>query len=326
MNVLVFAEQRGGKLKKASLEAVSVGRELADVTGGSVAAVLVGQGIASLAEPLGKTGADKVYIGEDPLFASYSNDAYGLAVSKAAQIWGAEALLFPGTAMGKDLAPKVCARLGAGLLSDVTAFKLEGGTLQLTRPIYSGKAFATLSPVPGKPFALTLRPNVFPIGDKARTPEVVPLEHGVTQGDIKAVVESIIAAEGGTLDVAEADIIVSGGRGLKGPENFPLLEAFAKELSAAVGASRAAVDAGWIDHAHQVGQTGKVVSPTLYFACGISGAIQHLAGMSSSKVIVAINKDPEAPIFKVATYGVVGDLFEVIPMLTQAVKELKSRQ
>jgi electron transfer flavoprotein alpha subunit len=325
MKVLVFAEQRGGKLKKASLEAVSVGREIADATGGTVAAVLLGQGIAPLAEALGKAGADKVYTGDDALFANYSSDAYGLAASKAAQVFGAEALLFPGTAMGKDLAPKVCARLGMGLLSDVTVCTMEGGTLLLKRPIYSGKAFATLTPVEGKPFAATLRPNVFPVGDRAKTPEVIPLEHGVAQGDVRAVVESIIAAEGGTLDVAEADVIVSGGRGMKGPENFPLLESLAKELGAAVGASRAAVDAGWIDHAHQVGQTGKVVSPSLYVACGISGAIQHLAGMSSSKVIVAINKDPEAPIFKVASYGIVGDLFEVIPMLAQAVKEMKSK-
>ena len=326
MKILVFAEQRGGKLKKASLEAVSAGRELADATGGSVTAVVLGQGIAALPAALAQAGAEKVFVGDDALFAGYSNDAYGLATGKAAQLSGAEVLLFPGTAMGKDLAPKVCARLGAGLLSDVTAFTVEAGTPLFKRPIYSGKAFATYAPAPGRPFGVTLRPNVFPVGDKARTPEVVPLEHGVTQGDVRAAVESIIAAQEGTLDVAEADIIVSGGRGLKGPENFPLLEAFAKELGAAVGASRAAVDAGWIDHAHQVGQTGKVVSPSLYVACGISGAIQHLAGMSTSKVIVAINKDSDAPIFKVATYGIVGDLFEVLPMLAQAVREAKAKQ
>jgi electron transfer flavoprotein alpha subunit len=325
MKVLVFAEQRGGKLKKTSLEAVSVGRELADAAGGSVAAVLLGQGVAPLVEALGKAGADSVYTGDDALFASYSTDAYGLATAKAAQLFGADALLFPGTAMGKDLAPKVCAKLGIGLLSDVTAYGLEGGALHLNRPIYSGKAVATFTPAPGKPFGATLRPNVFPVGSKAKPAQVVPLEHGVAQADVRTLVDSIVAAQGGALDVAEADIIVSGGRGMKGPENFPLLEAFAKEIGAAVGASRAAVDAGWIEHAHQVGQTGKVVTPTLYIACGISGAIQHLAGMSSSKVIVAINKDPEAPIFKVATYGLVGDLFEVIPMLTQAVKELKAK-
>ena len=313
MKVLVFAEQRGGKLKKASLEAVSVGREFADATGGWVVAVLLGQGVGSLPEALGKAGADKVFVGDDPIFSSYSTDAYGLATAKAAQLSGAEALLFPGTSMGKDLAPKVSAKLGVGLLSDVTGYAYENGALLLKRPIYSGKAFATVSPAAGKAFAVTLRPNVFPVGDKARSPEVLGLDHTVSAGDVKAVVESILSAEGGMLDVAEADVIVSGGRGVKGPENFPILEALAKELGAAVGASRAAVDAGWIEHAHQVGQTGKVVSPSLYIACGISGAIQHLAGMSSSKVIVAINKDPEAPILKVATYGIVGDLFEVVP-------------
>jgi electron transfer flavoprotein alpha subunit len=323
MNVLVFAEQRDGKLKKASLEAMSVGREIADATGGSAAAVLIGQGVGSLAEALAKAGADKVLLGDDAIFAAYS-DAYGLAVGKAAQAMGADALVFSATAMGKDLAPKVTARLGIGLLSDVTAFSAAGGAVSFQRPIYAGKAFATLVPAAGKPFGVTLRPNVFPVKESAKAGEVVSLDHGVTPGDLKAVVEKIVTAQGELLDVAEADVIVSGGRGMKGPENYKILEELAKQLGGAVGASRAAVDAGWIDHSHQVGQTGKVVSPGLYIACGISGAIQHLAGMSSSKVIVAINKDPEAPIFKVATYGIVGDLFEVVPLMTQAVKAMKA--
>ncbi len=324
MKVLVFAEQRDGKLKKASLEAMSFGRDLADATGGAAAAVVLGQGIGALAEPLGKAGAEKVFVGDDALFASYSNDAYGLAVGKAAQVFGAGALVFSGTAMGKDLAPKVTARLGIGLLSDVTVCEM-GAAPQFKRPIYAGKAFATLTPVAGKPFAVTIRPNVFPAKESPKAGEAVPLEHGVVPGDVKAVVEKILTAQGELLDVAEADIIVSGGRGMKGPENFAIIEALAKALGGAVGASRAAVDSGWIGHEHQVGQTGKVVSPTLYIACGISGAIQHLAGMSSSKVIVAVNKDPEAPIFKVATYGIVGDLFEVVPLMTQAVTEMKAK-
>ena len=323
MNVLVFAEQRDGKLKKASLEAMSAGRDIADATGGSAAAVLLGQGVSGLAEALGKAGADKVFIGDDALFAQY-NDAYGLAVGKAAQGFGADALVFSGTAMGKDLAPKVTARLGIGLLSDATSFTAEGGAVTFQRPIYAGKVFATLAPPAGKPFGVTLRPNVFPIKEVAKAGEAVALDHGVTPGDLKAVVEKILTAEGGLLDVAEANVIVSGGRGMKGPENYKILEDLAQQLGGAVGASRAAVDAGWIDHSHQVGQTGKVVSPGLYIACGISGAIQHLAGMSSSKVIVAVNKDPEAPIFKVATYGIVGDLFEVVPLMTQAVKAMKA--
>ena len=325
MKVLVFAEQRDGKIKKASLEAMTSGRAIADATGGEAAAVLLGQGVAGLAADLAKVGADKVFLGDDAIFANYSNDAFGLAVSKAAQAFGAEALLFPATAMGKDLAPMVTGRLDADLLSDVTSYSAEGGAVSFIRPIYSGKAFTKLAPKAGKPFGVTLRPNVFPVVENAKAGEVVALDHGVTQGDVKAVVEKLLTAEGGLLDVAEANIIVSGGRGMKGPENFPVLEALAKELGGAVGASRAAVDAGWISHAHQVGQTGKVVSPSLYIAAGISGAIQHLAGMSSSKVIVAINKDPEAPIFRVASYGIVGDLFEVIPAFTQAVKEHKAK-
>jgi electron transfer flavoprotein alpha subunit len=324
MKILVFAEQRDGKLKKASLEAMSVGRDLADATGGSAAAVLLGQGVSGLAEALAKAGAEKVFVGDDALFAQYSNDAYGLAVGKAAQAFGAEALLFSGTAMGKDLAPKVTARLGIGLLSDATTFSAAGATVTFQRPIYAGKAFATLAPPAGKAFGVTLRPNVFPVKDNPKAGEVVALDHGVTAGDLKAVVEKILTAQGELLDVAEANVIVSGGRGMKGPENYKILEELAKQLGGAVGASRAAVDAGWIEHSHQVGQTGKVVSPGLYIACGISGAIQHLAGMSSSKVIVAVNKDPEAPIFKVASYGIVGDLFEVVPLMTQAVKELKA--
>ena len=324
MNVLVFAEQRDGKLKKASLEAMSAGRDLADATGGSAAAVLLGKGISGLAEALGRAGADKVFVGDDALFANYSNDAYGLAAGKAAQVFGAEALLFSGTAMGKDLAPKVTARLGIGLLSDVTEFSVEGGAPSFRRPVYAGKAFETLVPAAGKAFGVTLRPNVFPVKEAPKAGEVVGLDHGVAAGDLKAVVEKILTAQGELLDVAEANVIISGGRGMKGPENYKILEDLAKELGGAVGASRAAVDAGWIEHSHQVGQTGKVVSPGLYIACGISGAIQHLAGMSSSKVIVAINKDPEAPIFKVATYGIVGDLFEVVPLMTQAVKAMKA--
>lgn len=323
MKVLVFAEQRNGKLKKASLEAMSAGRTIADQTGGSAAAIVLGQSIGSLAEELGKVGAEKVFVGDDGIFENYSNDAYGLAVAKAFGAFGADVLLMSATAMGKDLAPKVTGRLDMGLLSDVTGFTVEGGALVFTRPIFSGKAFATLTPKAGKPFGVTLRPNVFPVGESAKTPEVVPLEHGVTSGDVKAVVEQILAAEGGMLDVAEADVIISGGRGMKGPENYKILEELAELLGAAVGASRAAVDAGWIDHAHQVGQTGKVVSPSLYIACGISGAIQHLAGMSSSKVIVAINKDPDAPIFDITDYGVVGDLYKVLPPFIEELKKIK---
>jgi electron transfer flavoprotein alpha subunit len=325
MKILVFVEQRDGKVKKASLEALSVGRALCDATSGALAAVVLGHGISAISEAAGKYGAETVYLGDDPLFANYSTDAYGLGAGKAAQVFGADAILFAATAMGKDLAPRVAARLEIGLLSDVTGYAVENGAVTYKRPVYSGKAYVSAVPVAGKPYAVTLRPNVFAATESPKTPQVVKLENAAVASDVKAVVENLLVSKEGLLDVAEADIIVSGGRGMKGPENYKILEELAKPLGGAVGASRAAVDAGWIGHEHQVGQTGKVVSPTLYIACGISGAIQHLAGMSTSKVIVAINKDPEAPIFKVATYGIVGDLFEVVPKMTEAVKALKAQ-
>lgn len=325
MKTLVFVEQRDGKAKKASLEALAVGRALCDATSGTLAAVVLGQGVSAISEVAGKYGADTVYAGDDPLFATYSTDAYGLGVGKAAQVFGADAILFAATAMGKDLAPRVATRLEIGLLSDVTSYAVENGAVTYRRPVYSGKAYVSAVPVAGKPYAVTLRPNVFAAAESPKTPQVVKLENAVVASDVKAVVENLLVSKEGLLDVAEADIIVSGGRGMKGPENYKILEELAKPLGGAVGASRASVDAGWIGHEHQVGQTGKVVSPTLYIACGISGAIQHLAGMSTSKVIVAINKDPEAPIFKVATYGIVGDLFDVVPKMTEAVKALKAQ-
>ena len=325
MKTLVFVEQRDGKAKKASLEALSVGRAICDATSGTLAAVVLGQGVSALSEIAGKYGAETVYVGDDAIFASYSTDAYGLGVGKAAQVFGADVLVFAATAMGKDLAPRVAARLEIGLLSDVTAYKAEGGSVTYKRPVYSGKAYVSAAPAAGKPYAVTLRPNVFAAAESPKAAQSVKLENAVVASDVKAVVENLLVSKEGLLDVAEADIIVSGGRGMKGPENYKILEDLAKPLGGAVGASRAAVDAGWIGHEHQVGQTGKVVSPTLYIACGISGAIQHLAGMSTSKVIVAINKDPEAPIFKVATYGIVGDLFDVVPKMTEAVKALKAQ-
>jgi electron transfer flavoprotein alpha subunit len=222
--------------------------------------------------------------------------------------------------MGRDLAPRVAAALGVGALADVVALEKDGDQLVARRPVYSGKAFATVDSAGTKPQVISLRPNVFSQEEVGGTAEVVTLD-GLTP-TIRAKVKELVDTGGGELDVAEADIIVSGGRGLKGPENFALIRELADALGGAVGASRAAVDAGWIPHKHQVGQTGKVVSPSLYVACGISGAIQHLAGMSSSKVIVAINKDPDAPIFKIADYGVVGDLFDVIPPMVEEVEKL----
>ena len=314
--ILVFVEQRDGEVRKASLQAISEAKR----QGGEVAAVLPGSGIGDAASGLGAWGADKVFVADDPALGLYSAEGYAAVVAKAAEQAQPAALLFAGTAMGRDLAPRTAARLGVGAIADVVGLTLEGDAFSARRPVYSGKAFATATTAGKRPQVISLRPNVFAAEELGGAGEVVALD-GLTLS-IRAVVKELAAAAGGELDVAEADIIVSGGRGIKGPENFALIKSLADALGGAVGASRAAVDAGWISHSHQVGQTGKVVSPSLYIACGISGAIQHLAGMSSSKVIVAINKDPDAPIFKIADYGIVGDLFEVIPPMVEAIKAL----
>jgi electron transfer flavoprotein alpha subunit len=316
--ILTFAEQRDGKLRRASLEAVSEARRLAGALGGSVTAVLVGSGVEGLAAELGAYGADAVHVFDQPELALYATEPYARALAQAVKETQPAAVLVPFTAMGKDLAPRVAAQLGAGLISDCVALTPKDGRLEARRPMYAGKAFATVRWRDGLQMA-SLRPNVFALGarDDARQPEV---KKGTADAAARARVIKVEASAGGKVELTEAQTIVSGGRGLKGPENFHLVESLAAAFGAAVGASRAVVDAGWVDHQYQVGQTGKTVSPTLYIACGISGAIQHLAGMSSSKVIVAINKDADAPIFKVANYGVVGDLFEILPKLTEAAK------
>jgi electron transfer flavoprotein alpha subunit len=322
-NVLVFIEQRDGKIRKASFEALTLGREIAAKTGGALGAVVAGSGIAGLAPELAAYGAAKVFVADKPELALYSCEGYTAALDAAVTAFAPAVVLVPGTSMGKDVAPRFAARRKVGLLSDVMSLEVEGGRLVAARLVYSGKARATVAADPAAPLQIaTPRPNVFPASKGAAgAGEVVALDVAPV---IRAKVVKMEMPEAGELDVAEADKIVSGGRGIKGPENWPVLKALCHELGAALGASRAAVDAGWIGHEHQVGQTGKVVSPTLYVACGISGAIQHMAGMGSSKVIVAINKDAEAPIFKVATYGIVGDMFQIVPALTESVKKAKA--
>jgi len=315
--ILVFVEQRNGVIRQASLQAISEAHRQA---GGDVAAVLVGSGIGDAAAGLGAFGAAKVFVADDPNLALYSAEGYGEAVVKAVESVAPDAVFYAGTALGRDLAPRVAAKLGVGALADVVALERDGDQLVARRPVYSSKAFATADSAGTKPQVISLRPNVFAAEETGGTAEVVALD-GLSLS-IRAVVKELLDTGGGEIDVAEADIIVSGGRGLKGPENFALIRELAEALGGAVGASRAAVDAGWIEHKHQVGQTGKVVSPSLYVAAGISGAIQHLAGMNSSKIIVAINKDPDAPIFKIADYGIVGDLFDVIPPMVEEVKKL----
>jgi electron transfer flavoprotein alpha subunit len=320
--ILTFVEQRNGDIRAASIQALSEARRLAADSGMTVAAVLPGSGVGELAGTLGSYGASQVFVADDSDLALYSAEGYAGAVVKAVEQFQPDAVFFAGSAMGRDLAPRVAAKLGVSAIADVVELKLEDGTLVARRPVYSGKAFATVDSAGKKPQVITLRPNVFAAEEVGGTADVVALEG--LELNIRARVTELVDTAGGELDVAEADIIVSGGRGIKGPENFALIRELAESLGAAVGASRAVVDAGWIEHKHQVGQTGKVVSPSLYVACGISGAIQHLAGMSSSKVIVAINKDPDAPIFKVADYGVVGDLFAVIPPMVEEIKKLKA--
>jgi electron transfer flavoprotein alpha subunit len=319
--ILVFVEQRSGNVRKASLEALSEARRLAAGSSWPVTAVLAGHGVSAKAAELGVYGAGQIFVADEERLARYSAEGYAAAVKAAADKVQPVAVFFAATALGCDLAGRFAARQGWGCLADVTKLAVEAGALVATRPVYSSKAVATVDGA-GKPVVVTLRPNVFAAeagGVPAQVEALAPIS-----GDIRAVVKEIVTNEGAELDVSEADVIVSGGRGIKGPENFAIIRELAKLLGAAVGASRAVVDAGWIDHGHQVGQTGKVVSPSLYIACGVSGAIQHLAGMSSSKIIVAINKDAEAPIFKVADYAIIGDLFQVLPAMIEEVRKLKA--
>jgi electron transfer flavoprotein alpha subunit len=322
--ILVFIEERDGKVKKTSLEALSAARKMADQLQEPVTALRIGSGEPSA--NLAQYGADKIMCVQHELLGYYSTEGYCAAVSQASQQVQPRFIFGAASAMGRDLLPRVAAKLGVGLAQDcVEAHVIEGQQLECIRPIYAGKAYARVRLLLS-PAMATLRPNVFSLGaaDPSRSAETTTFIPELNAGQIRASVKGIQASAGQKIELTEASIIVSGGRGVKGPENFPMIEQLADALGGALGASRAAVDAGWIDHQHQVGQTGKTVSPTLYVACGISGAIQHLAGMSSSKYIVAINKDPEAPIFNIADYGIVGDLFEVVPALTQAVKNLKS--
>ena len=313
--VLVFTEFKDGKLKKASREALSIGRKLAEGTGGDLVAFATD---AASAADAGRYGAKKVYVAA---IGEYATESYTDAVAKVVAEAQPAILLFGGTSNGRDLAPRVAARVGAGVASDVDRMEWTGGKLRARRPVYSGKAFATVE-VTGTPAIATTRPNAYPPEETGgAAAEVVNVAVEAGTGRVKLLETK--SSEAGEIALAEADIIVSGGRGLKEAANFSYIRDLSHALGAAVGASRAVVDAGWIDHQHQVGQTGRVVSPNLYIAAGVSGAIQHLAGMSSSKHIVAINKDPEAPIFRVADLGIVGDLFQILPVLTEEVKKAR---
>ena len=312
MTVLVFTETKDGKLKKASREALTIGRKLG---AGDVVAFATD---ASVAEEAGKFGAKKLYVSN---LGDYLTESYTAALVQVAKDADAKVVLFAGTSNGRDLAPRVAARLDAGVASDVDRLEWVDGKLRARRPVYSGKVFLTVE-VTSTPAVATTRPNAFPAEEAGGgAAEVVNVTTDVSS---RVKLKETKMPEAGELTIAEADIIVSGGRGLKEAANFSYIRDLAHAIGGAVGASRATVDAGWIDHQHQVGQTGRVVSPNVYIAAGVSGAIQHLAGMSSSKHIIAINKDPEAPIFRVADLGVVGDLFQILPVLTEEVKKAKA--
>jgi electron transfer flavoprotein alpha subunit len=319
--VWIVAEQRDGALRKISFELASTARKLADQTGDEVCAILLGSGIESLAAELGKYGVDKVFVGDNAAMEPYITEAHAAVVAKVVKENDPAILLLGASVQGKDLSARVAAKLATGLATDCTDVKLDGGKLVAIRPMYAGKCFGEVV-TSTTPQMASLRPNVFPAAENAKAGAVVKVDAAVDAASIKSKILEIQKDTSGKVDLTEATVIVSGGRGMKGPEGYTILEELADVLKGCVGASRAAVDAGWRPQKDQVGQTGKVVSPNLYIACGISGAIQHLAGMSSSKYIVAINKDAEAPIFTKADYGVVDDLFKVVPELTNACKKL----
>jgi electron transfer flavoprotein alpha subunit len=318
---LVLVEHRDGRIKQAALEAMSEGRRIKDAGGGPLTFAVLGSDVGPIAEAAAKHGADRVVVVDQGYLAKFDCAAFGKALADVATDVKPSLVLLAATTMGRDLGPYAAARLDCGYAADCVALPREGGRVQARRPVYAGKAIATVKS-DHEPFVCSLRPKAFEALPEAGAPAAMQTFTPRAEPDVvKAVARSIVRNDTGKLDVGEADIVVSGGRGLGGPEGFKPLEELAKVLGAAVGASRAVVDLGWREHAAQVGQTGKTVSPTLYIACGISGAIQHLAGMRTSKVIVAVNRDPEAPIFKVATYGIVGDLFEVVPALTEAFRQ-----
>lgn len=324
-NILVIAEERDGHLRKVSFELVTVAKEMAQGLGGAIEAVVIGANTGSAADEMAKSGASRVYHADDPALQSSAPEVYATVLADLVRKTQPALVLFGATGIGKEISARVAAKLDWGLATDCIAFSVAGGNLVLKRPIYAGKAIATVKPK-SLPVMISIRPNIFPPVEANASP--APIEKmSVTAKPPRArVIEKVQKEQTGEVDLAEAKIVVSGGRGVRGPEGFEPVRALAKTLGAAVGASRAATDAGWIDYSKQVGQTGKTVAPNLYIACGISGAIQHLAGMSSSKVIVAINKDADAPIFKVADYGIVGDLFEILPALDAEFKKILSEK
>ena len=323
-NVFAFAESRGGELRRAGLEAVTAARAVADATGGQVHAMIAGApGIAAQAAKLAAHGADVVLLLEHAGFANYNPEV--LAATIAARIGGGgyRAAFFSASAQGKDLTPRVAAKAKLPMAGDVTEYTVVDETIVAKHPGYTGKVIQTFT-LKATPAIVSLRPGAVLPKESAKAGTVEALASAIDPSSARVVVTETVVGGGAKLDLGEAPVIISGGRGLKEAGNFSLVEDLAAAFgNAAVGATRAVTDEGWRPHSDQIGQTGRLVSPDLYVACGISGAIQHLAGMRTSKTIVAINKDKEAPIFKIADYGIVGDVLEILPVLTAAVKEAK---
>lgn len=327
-DVWVFAEQRQGRLQNVVYELLGEGRKLAAEIGCRLCAVLVGKDMDGLAKELVAYGADTVYVADDPLFEAYTTDGYAKALCDAIAEWKPEIVLYGATHIGRDLAPRIAARVGTGLTADCTKLEIdpEDKKIKQTRPAFGGNLMATIVCPNHRPQMSTVRPGVMDKAkeDRGRKGEIRKLSSRVAASDIRTKVVEVVKSARELVSLTDAEIIVSGGAGLGGPEGFKLMKQFADAVGGVVGASRAAVDNGWIDHSHQVGQTGTTVKPRIYFACGISGAIQHLAGMQTSDVIVAINKNAVAPIFDVADYGLVGDLYELVPLLMEEWKKLEA--
>jgi electron transfer flavoprotein alpha subunit len=325
--VWVFAEQRNGKMMGTAFELIGEGRKLADVLGVELSALLLGSDVAGLAEELIHHGADRVILADHPELKLYTTDGYTKVIVDLVNIKKPEIILIGATNIGRDLGPRVAARLDTGLTADCTKLEIdeEQRILLQTRPAFGGNIMATIITPKHRPQMSTVRPGVMKkmASDSTRKGIIEKVEVQLEKKDIRTIVKEVVKSAKQSVNLIDAEIIVSGGRGLGGPEGFNIIAELAKELGGIVGSSRAAVDSGWISQDHQVGQTGKTVRPKIYIACGISGAIQHLAGMQSSDCIIAVNKNPDAPIFDVADYGIVGDLYKVIPMMVEEIKKIK---
>jgi electron transfer flavoprotein alpha subunit len=327
-NFLAFAESRGGELRKVAFEAVTAARQAADASGqGEVHALVIGPpGISAQAGTLGKHGADVVVAVEHPKLERYNPEVFVATTAERLKGSAYRGGFFAASAQGRDLAPRVAARLGVSLASDVTGFELQGDAAVVRHPAYTGKVNVTLR-LAGSPALISLRPGFVTPAEQPRAGRVEMLQPAMDPATARVTVTELAQRSTTRLDLGEAPVIVSGGRGLRAAENFKLVEDLAAALgNAAVGATRAVTDDGWRPPTDQIGQTGRLVSPDLYIAVGISGAIQHLAGMRTAKTIVAINKDKDAPIFKVADYGIVGDLFEIVPRLTEEIRRIRGSQ